>query len=108
MGVSDKSAQNNNHSKGNKKDLKKPLQVLHINKKDTLKKSQEIDNEKIDSPANIKNENVAIKPQIIKNKSTLEIQNNEEILETFDSSIEALNKPLKFSDKNTEFQLERD
>ena len=45
MGVSDKSAQNNIQTKGNKKDLKKPLQVVHISKKDTQKKFQEIQNE---------------------------------------------------------------
>jgi len=33
MGVSNKNAQNNNKPKGNKK----PLQVLHISKKDTKK-----------------------------------------------------------------------
>ena len=39
MGVSDKKAQNNIQPKGDKKiDLKKPLQVLHISKKDTEKK----------------------------------------------------------------------
>ena len=38
MGVSNKNAQDNIQPKGNKK----PLQVLHISKKDTQKKSQEI------------------------------------------------------------------
>ena len=42
MGVSNKNAQNNVQPKGNKKDLKKPLQVLHISKKDDKEKSQEI------------------------------------------------------------------
>jgi len=42
MGVSNKNAQNNIQPKGNKKDFKKPLQVLHhISKKDIQKKSQE-------------------------------------------------------------------
>jgi len=45
MGVSNKNAQDNIQPKGNKKDLKKPLQVLHISKKDNQKKSQEIQNE---------------------------------------------------------------
>ena len=40
MGVSNKNAQDNIRQKGDKK----PLQVLHISKKDTLKKSQEIEN----------------------------------------------------------------
>jgi len=42
MGVSNKNAQDNIQSKGNNKDFKKPLQVLHISKKDT----QKIDNER--------------------------------------------------------------
>ena len=41
MGVNNKNAQDNIQAKGNKK----PLQVLHISKKDTQKNSQEIDNE---------------------------------------------------------------
>ena len=39
-GVSDKDAQNDKKIKGNKKDLKKPIQVLHINKKDTISNSR--------------------------------------------------------------------
>ena len=39
MGVSNKNAQENIQPKGNKK----PLQVLHISKKDTQKKFQEIE-----------------------------------------------------------------
>ena len=34
-GVSDKDAQNDKEIKGNKNIVKKPIQVLHINKKDT-------------------------------------------------------------------------
>ena len=87
MGVIDKSAQNNNQPKGNNKDLKKPLQVLHISKKATLEKSQEIKNEKINSQEEIKNENIAIKHQIIKDKSVIKIDNNNENLKTIDLSL---------------------
>ena len=59
MGVSNKNAQDNIQPKGNKK----PLQVLHISKKDT----QEI-NEQNNSQEEIKKENIAIKPQIIKDE----------------------------------------
>ena len=59
MGASNKNAQDNIQSKGNKKDFKKPLQVLHISKKD----SQEINNEQNNSQEDIKKENIAIKPQ---------------------------------------------
>ena len=69
MGVSNKNAQDNIQPKGNKKDFKKPLQVLHISKKDTQKISQEILNEQPNSQEEIKKENIAIKPQIIKDES---------------------------------------
>ena len=60
MGVSNKNAQDKTQPKGNKK----PLQVLHISKKDNQKKSQEIQNEQLNSHEEIKKENIAIKPQI--------------------------------------------
>ncbi len=107
MGVSDKNAQNNIQQKGQKKDLKKPLQVLHISKKDTQKKSQEIQNEKTYSQEETKNENIVIKPQVIKDESVKEIENSNENIKAFDSYQQDLNKPLNFSEQNTEFQLER-
>ena len=78
MGVSNKNAQNNIQQKGNKKDLKKPLQVLHISKKDTQKKLQETENEKTNSQEEIKNENIAIKPQNINDESLKETENSNE------------------------------
>ena len=41
-GVSDKDAQNNKKIKGDKNNFKKPLQVLHISKKDTISKKEEV------------------------------------------------------------------
>ena len=38
MGVSNKNAQDNIQPKGTKKDLKKPLQVVHLSKKATQQK----------------------------------------------------------------------
>ncbi len=107
MGVSNKNAQDNIQPKGNKKDFKKPLQVLHISKKDTQIKSQEIKNEQITSKEEIKEENIAIKPQIIKNKSVKEIEDSNENPETFDISQQDLNRPLNFSEQNNDFHLER-
>ena len=50
-GVSNKDAQNDREIKGNKKDFKKPIQVLHINKKDTISNSSNtkeiIDNKQV-------------------------------------------------------------
>jgi len=107
MGVSDKNAQKNIQPKGNKKDLKKPLQVLRISKKDTQKKSQEIQNEKINSQEEIKNENIAIKPQTIQVESVKAIENRSENNKSFESSQQDLNRPFNFSEQNIEFQVER-
>ena len=86
MGVRNKNAQDNIQPKGNKKNFKKPLQVLHISKKDTQKKSQEIQNEQNNSQEEIKKENIAIKPQIIKDESLKEIEDSNENTKAFDSS----------------------
>jgi len=108
MGVSNKNAQENIQPKGNKK----PLQVLHISKKDTEKKFQEIHNDQTNSEKEIKKENIAIKPQIIKDNSVKEIEDSNEKTKDFDISQQNLtqqdlNRPLNFSEQNTDFQLER-
>jgi len=103
MGVNNKNAQDNIQLKGNKK----PLQVLHISKKDTQKKSQDIDNEQTNSQEEIKKENIAIKPQIIKNDSVKEIEGSNENNKDFDISQQDLNRPFNFSEQNTDFQIER-
>ncbi len=103
MGVSNKNAQDNIQSKGNKKDFKKPLQVLHISKKDT----QEVHNEQPNSQEEIKKENIAIKPQLIKDESVTEIESSHEKTKAFDTSQQNLNRPPNFSEQNTDFQLER-
>jgi len=99
MGVSNKKAQDNIQPKGNKK----PLQVLHISKKDT----QKIDNEQTNSQEDIKKENIAIKPQITKDDSVKKIKDSNEKTKDFDISQQDLNRPLNFSEQNTDFQLER-
>ena len=107
MGVSDKSAQNNIQQKGNKKDLKKPLQVLHISKKDTQKKSQDIQNENSNLQEEIRNENIAIKPQVVKDISVKENEDINENINNFSSSQQDSNRLLDFSEQETELQLER-
>ena len=99
MGVRNKNAQDNIQPKGNKNDFKKPLQVLHISKKDT----QEIHNDQTNSEKEIKKENIAIKPQTNKDDSVKQIENNNENAKGFDVSQQDLNKPLNFSDQNTDF-----
>jgi len=107
MGVSNKNAQDNIQSKGNKKDLKKPIQVLHISKKDTQKKSPELKNQKTNSQEEIKKENIIIKPQIIKDESLKEFEDSNENSKAFDSSQKDLNRPPNFSEQSKDFQLER-
>ena len=99
MGASNKNAQDNIQPKGNKK----PLQVLHISKKVT----QKINNEQTNSQEEIKKEDIAIKPQIIKNNSVEKIEDSNENNNDFDISQQDLNRPLNFSEQNTDFQLER-
>ena len=108
MGVSNKNAQDNIQPKGNKK----PLQVLHISKKDNQKKSQEIHNEQTNSQEEIKKENIAIKPQIIKNDSVKKIEKKNENIKDFDISQQNLtqqdlNRPFNISEQKTDFQTER-
>ena len=107
MGVSNKNPQDKIQSKGNKKDSKKPLQVLHISKKDSQEKSQEVQNEQTNSQEEIKKENIAIKPQLFKDESVNEIEDSYENTKAFDSSEQDLNRPLNFPEQNTDFQLER-
>ena len=107
MGVSNKNAQDNIQPKGNKKDLKKPLQVLHISKKDTQPRSQEVDKEQTNTQEKIKRENIAIKPQIIKDEELKEIEESNTNTKAFDDSQQDLNRPINFSEQNTDFQIER-
>ena len=107
MGVSDKNAQNNIQPKGNNENLKKPLQVLHINKKDTQNKSENLQNEKTNFQEEIKDKNIANKPQIIKEESIKEIENSNENVQSPNSSEQDLNRPFNFSEQNTDFQIER-
>ena len=104
MGVSNKNAQDNIQPKGSKK----PLQVLHISKKDTQKKHNELTN----SQEEIKKEDIAIKPQIIKNDSVKKFGDNNENTKDFDISQQNLNqqdlnRPLNFSEQNPNFHSER-
>jgi len=103
MGVSNKNAQDNIQPKGNKKDFKKPLQVLHISKKNT----QEIQKDQTSPQEEVKKENIAIKPQIIEDELVKEIEDINENTKVSESSQQDLKKPLNFSEQNTDFQLER-
>ena len=64
-GVSDKDAQNKKKIKGNKNVLKKPIQVLHINKKEANSVNEEILNDNQSLSKEINPEIKAMKPQSI-------------------------------------------
>ena len=106
-GVSDNNAQNNKQIKGNKETLKKPLQVLHISKKETVQEKEELENEKNNSPETFKTELTATKPRLIDDKREVEINRNNESLNNVTSAYEDLNRPLNFLDASKEFPLER-
>ena len=76
-------------------------------KKDTQKEYREIENEQANSQEEIKKENIVIKPQIINDDSVKEIEDSDENIKAFDISQQGLNRPLNFSEQNTDFQLER-
>ncbi len=106
-GVSDNNAQNNKQIKGNKEKIKKPLQVLHISKKETVKEKEELENEKNNSPETFKTELTATKPRLIDDKRDVEINSKNESLHNVSSAYEDLNRPLDFLDASKEFPLER-
>ena len=106
-GVSDNNAQNNKQIKGNKENLKKPLQVLHISKKETVQQKEELENENNNSPEKFKTELTATKPRLIEDKREVEINSNKESLNTVSNAYEELNRPINFLDESKEFPLER-
>ena len=106
-GVSDNNAQNNKQIKGNKKDLKKPLQVLHISKKETSNQKETINNETQNFSPEIETNSKATELQSIDEK--VKINNELETDSSNNSNVlnDDLIRPLDLKDKNHEFQIER-
>ena len=104
-GVSNNNAQNNKQIKGGKTNSKKPLQVLHISKKDTSNQKQEIVNENNNLSEESKIEANAIQPKAIQEKIGIE-NNNESFINT-KNSYENLENPINFLDEDKELTLER-
>ena len=106
-GVSDKNAQNNKKIKGDKNNVKKPLQVLHISKKDTISKKEEVVDVHQNSTKDVKTEISAVNPKII------EVPINE-VKESYSNNInfenisyKELEKPLTLQDEDQDFIIER-
>ena len=106
-GVSDKDAQNNKKIKGDKNNFKKPLQVLHINKKDTISKKEEVVDVHQNSTKEVKTEISAVNPKIIEapiNEVKESYSNN---INFENISYKELEKPLTFQDEDEDFIIER-
>ena len=106
-GVSDKNAQNNKKIKGDKNNVKKPLQVLHISKKDTISKKEEVVDGHQNSTKEVKTDISAVKPKIIEapiNEVKESYSNN---INFENISYKELEKPLTFQDEDEDFIIER-
>ena len=106
-GVSDKNAQNNKKIKGDKNNFKKPLQVLHLSKKDTISKKEEVVDVHQNSTKDVKTEISAVNPKIIEapiNEVKESYSNN---INFENISYEELEKPLTLQDEDQDFIIER-
>ena len=108
-GVSDKDAQINKKIKGDKNNVKKPLQVLHISKKETISKKEEVVNSHQNSTKEVKTDISAVKPKIIEAPI-------DEVKESYSNNInfenisyKELEKPLTLQDEDEDedFIIER-
>ena len=106
-GVSDKNAQNNKKIKGDKKNFKKPLQVLHLSKKDTISNKEEVVYVDQNSTKDVKTEISAVNPKIIEapiNEVKESYSNN---INFENISYKELEKPLTLQDEDQDFIIER-
>ena len=106
-GVSDKDAQNDKKIKGIKKDFKKPLQVLHISKKDTHSEKEETFDDNQILPKEFKTDNNAIEPEIIEESKNKKKESIAENINLGNSSFQDLQTPVSFQDENIDFIVER-
>ncbi len=106
-GVSDKDAQNNKKIKGDKNNVKKPLQVLHISKKDTIGNKEEVVDDHQSSSKEVKTDINAVKPKIIEAPKS-EVKESYSNNNNFENiSYQELAKPLNLQDENENFIPER-
>ena len=106
-GVSDKDAQNNKKIKGDKNNFKKPLQVLHISKRDTIIKKEETVDDNQNSINEVKTDISAVKPKIMEAPIT-EVKESYSNNVNFENlSYKELEKPLIIQDEAEDFIIER-
>ena len=106
-GVSDKNAQNNKKIKGDKNNFKKPLQVLHISKKETLSKKEEVVNGHQNSTKEVKTDISAVKPKIIEAPIDQVKESYSNNINFENISYEESEKPLTLQDEDQDFIIER-
>jgi len=106
-GVSDKDAQNNKKIKGDKNNFKKPLQVLHISKKDTISKKEEVVNGHQNSTKEVKTDISAVKPKIIEAPISEVKESYSDNINFENISYKELEKPLTLQDEDQDFIIER-
>ena len=106
-GVSDKNAQNNKKIKGDKNNVKKPLQVLHISKKETISKKEEVVNGHQNSTKEVKTDISAVKPKIIEAPISEGKENYSDNISFENINYKELEKPLTFQDEDEDFIIER-
>jgi small subunit ribosomal protein S1 len=106
-GVSDKDAQNNKKIKGDKNNVKKPLQVLHISKKETISKKEEVVNGHQNSTKEVKTDISAVKPKIIEAPNSEVKESYSDNINFENISYKELEKPLTFQDEDEDFIIER-
>ena len=102
-GVSDKDAQNDKKIKGNKTVVKKPLQVLHISKKDTYS----VKKEDFDENQSLSKEAKTITPQIIQAPTNEENESNSKNINFENKSHQEIAKPLISHDEDQDLRIER-
>ena len=107
-GVSDKDAQKNKKIfEGKKTDIKKPLQVLHISKKDSEREKEENPDDNQDFSKEVKKDFKTIKPKIIESPINEEKQNYSKNINLDNKSYQELAKSLNFQDEDEVFSMER-
>ena len=106
-GVSDKDAQKDKKIKGNKNNVKKPLQVLHISKKDTKSEKKKDFDESQNLSKEIKTELKAIKPQNIEAQIDEEKERYSKNINVENKSHQELAKPLISQEQDQNFIIER-
>ena len=106
-GVSDKDAQNNKKIKGDKNNVKKPLQVLHISKKETISKKEEVVNGHQNSTKEVKTDISAVKPKIIEAPISEVKKSYSDNINFENISYKEIEKPLTFQDEDEDFIIER-